>query len=609
MKDRIRLFVVNWLFWYLLFVAARIAFLLYQFRLSSQLTAGTIAGTFIHGFFLDLSMASYLMIVPAIIILISCFTSFRLLPLILKIYTLIGLVISVSIILIDMVLYSFWGFRLDTTPLFYMGNLEAMTASVSIWTFIGGIAGILLITILIFRLYKYLINRFRFPFTANMTSSAGILLLSALVAAGIRGGVGIGAVSIGWAYFSQNTFANHAAINAVWNVAFSLTEKNDLTRKYEIFDNTEAAAVCDSIFAGRGTTSPVLNNTHPNIILIIVESFTAKVIGAQGGDKGITPAFDSLVHEGILFDQVYAASDRTDKGLAAVLAGYPSLPGSSPLKFPQKTDNIPSFPKYLAQRGYKNTFYYGGSLDFANYRSFLVQAGFSKLVTKDDFDASTFGTKWGAWDHLVFQRLLSDTPDADSNFFKTILTLTSHEPFAIPTPPLKKGNDTETLYINSLHYTDASIGNFIREAKKRKWWKNTLVIITADHGSMMPGHDGVTDLPKYHIPLLLTGGAVSVKDTTIHTVCGQTDIASTILEQLGIPGKDFPFSKNILTTYPIPGAFFTYSGGTGYYDGKELIIYNTAAMEFNEQNNPSQAPGQRISKAILQHLYDDFSKR
>jgi len=609
MKDRIRLFVLNWLFWYLLFVVARIAFLLYQFRLASLLTAGTIAGTFIHGFFLDLSMASYFMIIPALLILISGFTRFRLLPVILKIYTLIGLVISVSIILIDMVLYSFWGFRLDTTPLFYMGNMQAMTASVSIWMFILGILGIIIVVYALFRIYSLILRKFRFPLPVKPISSLPVILLTGLVAIGVRGGIGVGAVSIGWAYFSQNTFANHAAINAVWNVAFSLTEKNDLNRKYEIYDKTEAATVCDSIFNQQGTTIPLLNSTHPNIILVIVESFTAKAIGSLGGVQGITPAFDSLTHEGILFDHVYASSDRTDKGLAAVLAGYPSLPGSSPLKFPQKTDNIPSFPRYLAQEGYQNTFYYGGSIDFANYRSFLVQAGFRRFITREDFDASTFGTKWGAWDHLVFERLLADTPDSDSNFFKTILTLTSHEPFAIPVPPLMKGSDTETLYLNSLHYTDASIGKFVGAAKKHKWWKNTLIIITADHGSMMPGHDGVTDLPKYHIPLLLTGGAVSVKDTIIHTVCGQTDIARTLLEQLGIPGKDFPFSKNILTTDPVAGAFFTYSGGTGYYDGRELLIYNTAAKEFSEKNTPSRSQGQRISKAILQHLYDDFSKR
>jgi phosphoglycerol transferase MdoB-like AlkP superfamily enzyme len=609
MKDRIRLFVINWLFWYLLFIVARIAFLLYQFRLTSQLTPATIAGTFIHGFFLDLSMASYLMVVPAILILLSTLFNFRLLPVFLKTYTFAGLLISVSIILIDMVLYSFWEFRLDTTPLFYMGNLQAMTASVSIWLFILGILGILIVTIALYRVYLMILRKFRFSFQAKIISTLPIILLTGLVAFGIRGGIGVGAVSIGWAYFSQNTFANHAAINPVWNVAFSLTEKDDLNRKYEIFDNQEATVICDSLYSDHGQTRLILRNQHPNIILVIVESFTAKAIGALGGVDDITPKFDSLVHEGILFDHVYAASDRTDKGLAAVLAGYPSLPGSSPLKFPQKTDNIPSFPRYLTRRGYANTFYYGGSLDFANYRSFLVQAGFKKLVTRDDFDASTFGTKWGAWDHLVFKRLLDDTPDADSNFFKTILTLTSHEPFAIPVPPLKNGTDKETLYLNSLHYTDNCIGSFIAEAKKRSWWQNTLIVITADHGSMMPGHDGVTDLPKYHIPVLLTGGALSVKDTIIHTVCGQTDIARTLLEQLGISGKDFPFSRNILTSAPTAGAFFTYSGGTGYYDGKELCIYNTAAKEFSEADKISQASQQRIAKAILQHLYDDFSKR
>lgn len=609
MKDRIRLFLVNWLFWYLLFVVARIAFMAYHFRLTSGLSVGTILGTFIHGFFLDLSMTSYLMVVPALLILISVFVKFRALPLLLRIYTFLGLAISVTVILVDMVLYSFWGFRLDTTPLFYMGNLEAMTASVSIWVFISGIAAIIILTVAIYKLYAAWIGKFRFPMTPGLKSVPVLLLLTGLVALGIRGGVGIGAVSIGWAYFSQNTFANHAAINPVWNVAFSLTEKDDLNRKYQILDKTEAAHICDSVYSSRGETKIILNQQRPNVILIIVESFTAKAIGSLGGLPDITPRFDSLMHEGILFDHVYASSDRTDKGLAAVLAGYPSLPGSSPLKFPQKTDNIPSFSKYMADSGYHNSFYYGGSLDFANYRSFLVQAGFRKLVTKDDFDASTFGTKWGAWDHIVFQKVLNDTPDTDTKFFKTILTLTSHEPFAIPVAPMKQGTDKETLYLNSLHYTDACIGDFISQARKRNWWKNTLIIITADHGSMMPGQSGVNDLDKYHIPLLLTGGALNVKDTVIHNVCGQTDIAATLMAQLGLPDKNFPFSKNLLVKSPVEGAFFTYSGGMGFYNGKTLSTYNTNAGDFNEPDDPEQMQAQRTAKAILQHLYDDFSKR
>lgn len=609
MKERIRLFIVNWLFWYLLFMVARIAFLVFHFRLSASLSAETLAATFIHGFFLDVSMASYLSAIPAVLILVSAFIRFRLLPVLLKIYTSIGLLLIVTLIVTDLVLYSFWGFRLDTTPFFYMGNFEAMTASVSIWLFILGIAVILVFTSGLYKLYLMILKRFRFPFQRNLGSSMVILLLSALLAAGMRGGVGIGAVSVGWAYFSQNTFANHAAINPVWNFAFSLTEKTDLNRKYEIIDKHLAATVCDSIFNNSGPTIPILNIPQPNIILVIVESFSAKAIASLGGVPGITPCFDSIVHDGILFDRIYASSDRTDKGLAAILAGYPSLPGSSPLKYPQKTDNIPSFPTYLAGQGYKNSFYYGGSIDFANYRSFLVQSGFSTFITREDFDAETFGTKWGAWDHLVFEKLLSDTPDHDHGFFKTILTLTSHSPYAIPVAPLRKGNDNETMCLNSLHYTDACIGDFISAARKRAWWKNTLIIITADHGSMLPGHTGVTDLATYHIPLLFTGGAVKVRDTIIHTVCSQTDIARTLLEQLNISGSEFLFSKNLFTKDPAPGAFFTFNGGMGYYNGNQLSTYNTASLSFNEVGDASLNAQQRIARSILQHLYDDFIKR
>ncbi|HOW31120.1 MAG TPA: sulfatase-like hydrolase/transferase, partial [Bacteroidales bacterium] len=180
---------------------------------------------------------------------------------------------------------------------------------------------------------------------------------------------------------------------------------------------------------------------------------------------------------------------------------------------------------------------------------------------------------------------------------------------AIPVKPLKEGHDSETLYLNSLHYTDACIGDFIDQARKKSWWKNTLVVITADHGSMMPGNSGVEDLQKYHIPMLMLGGALSTTDTVIHTVTGQTNIAATILAQYGLSTSGFPFSTNILTRQPVPGAFFTYSGGAGYYDGQTLCIYNTMASKFNDNSPGEQLHRQRIAKAMLQHLYDDFSRR
>jgi phosphoglycerol transferase MdoB-like AlkP superfamily enzyme len=381
-----------------------------------------------------------------------------------------------------------------------------------------------------------------------------------------------------------------------------------LETKYIYYSPEEMKRLVNPLLAKEGKTIHLLNTDRPNIIVIIVESLTAKAVGVTGGRIGITPCLDSLSHEGILFDHVLASADRTDKGLAAVIAGYYSLPGSSPLKFQKNTEKLAFLPASLNKAGYHSSFFYGGTLEFANYRSFLVQAGYKKFISDIDFSPDELVSKWGAWDHVVLNRFIKETPSMENRFFSTILTLTSHEPFVIPIPALLPGKDVDSKFLNAIHYTDQSIGNFIRQAKKRDWWKNTLVVIIADHGSKLPGNSGFEDYDRQHIPRLWIGGAIATKDTVIHSVCSQVDLASTLLNQLSIDDSKFLFSKNILSTHPQNFAFFTFNEGFGFRSEKDNLIYNTVTNTYSRAiiDNPNI---KEQAKAYLQLLYSDFFRR
>ncbi|MFA5970970.1 MAG: sulfatase-like hydrolase/transferase [Lentimicrobiaceae bacterium] len=606
MKKRISVFLLYLVYWYFLFVLARVAFLITYFEKTMQLSVSEIISTFIYGFKLDMAIAAYIAILPSLTLTLTSFFKSNFTKYFYHIYTATALFFSSLIILGDLFMYRHWGFRLDATPLFYMTNLKAMTASVSTFTVIEGILGVLIVTGVLFYVYFKLFNK-RLA-SLQKSSKAVLILLPASLLLGIvmRGGLGISSLSTSSAYFSKNQFANHAAINPIWNVGFSITESGDLHKKYVFYSDSEMEKFLAPLKSGNGTTLNLLNTDRPNIILFITESLTAKALEATGGRPGIMPELNKLVKEGVLFNDVYAASDRTDKGMAAVLAGYPSLPGSSPLKYQKLTQKLAFIPQKLKAAGYRNEFFYGGTLVFANYQAFLVQAGFDKMVSDKDFPAADLKSKWGAFDHVVFNKCLADTPDNDTKFFKTILTLTSHEPFETPVPVVFKGDDDDTKYLNSLHYTDASIGNFIKEAKTRKWWKNTLVIIIADHGSARPGNSETWEKSKYHIPMIWLGGALNVQDTVISNMAAQTDVAATLLAQLKIKADDFRFSKNILTSDYIPYSFFTFSGGFGFQKPDDLLIYNTITNTYNEPAPKSDSINEKQGKAYLQSVYTDF---
>lgn len=606
MKKRIVIFFLYLLFWYTLFVLDRIFFLLIYFQNSIQLTVLEIFKTFLYGFKLDIAIASYVVFIPSFLLTLTSFTETKILKYFYNIYTILLLLVFTAIVLGDLFMYRHWGFRMDGTPLFYMTNLKAMTASVSTFTVIGGVFGMFILTLLLYISYLKLFMPLFTSIEKSKKAFFSLLPLTLLLVVIMRGGIGIASLTTSTAYFSKSQFANHAAINPVWNVGFSLSESSDLKRKYIYFNDLEMAKILAPLQPKKEKNIQLLNTNRPNIILFIAESLTAKALQATGGKKGIMPELNALVKEGVLFDHIYAAGDRTDRGIAAVLAGYPPLPGSTPLKYQKLTEKLAFIPGELNKAGYRSEFYYGGTLDFANYRSFLVQAGFDKMVSDKDFAPEDLKSKWGAFDHVVFNRCLGETPDNDTKFFKTILTLTSHEPFETPVPVVFKGDDEESKYLNSLHYTDRSIGEFIKEAKNRKWWANTLVIIIADHGSRLPGNSEIEDKEKYHIPMIWLGGALKVNDTIIKNLASQTDLASTLLHQLHLNADAFKFSKNILTTSYIPYSYFSFNNGFGFQKNGNLFIYNTLTNKYTNSDSGLDTISEKEGKAYLQSLYLDF---
>jgi phosphoglycerol transferase MdoB-like AlkP superfamily enzyme len=290
----------------------------------------------------------------------------------------------------------------------------------------------------------------------------------------------------------------------------------------------------------------IINTDKPNVVIIILESFTSKIIGVLGGRPEVTPNFNKLSHEGILFDNFYASGDRSDKGIVAILSGYPAQPTSSIIKFPQKTQNLPYLSHTLAKMDYSTNFYYGGDINFANMRSYFANGGFN-TVTKNDFNKSDCNSKWGVHDHIMFNKLLDDIDKENQKFFKVFFTLSSHEPFDVPMKTVINGDDEDNKFLNSAYYTDSCIGNFFENAQKRAWWKNTIFILVADHGVRLPDNTAINSVLKFKIPMLFLGGALKKQDTVIHTYGSQIDIPKTLLTQMGIKNDKYRFSKNLLS--------------------------------------------------------------
>jgi phosphoglycerol transferase MdoB-like AlkP superfamily enzyme len=602
MKHRILLLLKIFLAVFLFSVFSRVFFLLYNWSLTKE--AGSEAFlTFWHGLRLDISVTSYLIALPILIVLISSIFKRDLYTTFIKWYLLIVLIILSFVLVVDLELYKFWGFRLDTTSALYLKTPKEALASVSVWIILRQFIIAVIVFFVSFKLFKRIIRKedtYKFSY---IEIGVYALLLASLIIP-IRGGVGIAPINAGSAYFSQNAFVNHASINVYWNLGNSLSN-NSKKSQYKFFEESEALKYAQP-YLNNGDTEGLmlLKEKRPNIILIMLESFTANVVEPLGGLRGITPNLNKLSKEGIFFTHMYCSADRSEKGLVSILSGFPAQPSFSVIKDAAVTQSFPKIPLDLKKLGYNSAFYYGGDLNFANMKSYLITAGFSEFVSQDDFPPSTYNSKWGAHDEVVFQRLLTDLDKAQTPFFKMLFTLSSHEPFEVPLQKIS-GDDELHKFLNSVYYTDSCLGKFIQAAKNKKWWSNTLIIMVADHGIRWPDNLKAHEPAKFHIPMLWLGGAI---DTTmqVNKIVSQVDIAVSLLNQLGVKGEKYKYSRNVFGNTPKTGAFYVYNNGIGMINDTMKLVYDFEMKAVLKKQGKISNDFIKTSKAYIQEVYNDI---
>jgi phosphoglycerol transferase MdoB-like AlkP superfamily enzyme len=607
MRERLRLFGYFAIFWLSFQVVIRIVFLLYNHALSSDLTTSEIMLVFAHGLKMDASMTGYFLALTGLMLSASVFTGSKWLFGTFNVLMIFMLILSSIIVMVDIELYRHWGFRMNTTPLFYVGSeaIGSVETLVVIKLLTIGVALFSLSTI-IYR--NFLAKRLLQLRVAESKTVVPVLILTGLMFIPIRGSFTVAPMNTGFVYFHKTKpFANHSAINVVWNFLYSVKKGANVEYSENFFDKQKSQNIFNDLHSEADSTTALFNTPRPNIILFILESFTADVIEPLGGVKGVTPNINRYCSEGILFDNFYSSGDRTDKGLISILSGYPAQPTTSIIKSPSKTQRLPYLNRHVRSLGYKTSFVYGGDIDFANFRSYLTGCLFDNTTTEDDFPDSTNVSKWGVHDHYVLERAFAETDTTTTPFFKVILTLSSHEPFDVPAISEFSGKTEASMFLNSCHYTDKSIGTFIEKAKQTDWWKNTVVVFVADHGHRLPNNHDMKDKEKFRIPFLMIGGAIR-QDTVIHTLGSHTDIANTLLAQIGKPSKEFKFSKNLMASDVKPFAAYFFNDGFGFITPSAYVVHDNIGKQFIRSSGATQQVLD-AGKAYQQVLYSDYNKK
>ncbi|MBG0860485.1 MAG: LTA synthase family protein [Bacteroidales bacterium] len=612
MKKRLIAVVVYSLYWLVFFFTARLFFIITHFGESVRSGTGELLGTFSHGIKLDISAIAYILILPVLLLITGILYKGRWWQVFVKWYTYLLIILCSIIVVTDTILYTYWGFRMDVTALIYMKTPEEAIASVSLLLVAATFFGIIVFSALFIFIYRKLVERFFNGFQNIrpwLPSVIFFLILWASLIIPVRGGVGIAPINAGSVYFSKNMFINHTSINVAWNLFASVVNQKPVSNPYYYSDPGTAKNLIDSLTRKTFPTVRVLNNQRPNILIIVLESFGSPMIGPLGGDTLTTPCFNRYVDDGILFTNFYSSGFRTDKAMPAILNGYPAQPVASIMKEPKKTQSLPGIVKVFNELGYRSSFWYGGEIDFANFNSFIINSGFSQIMTKENFshEKKNF-SNWGVHDHIFFNTLRDSMEKVSEPFLNVVLTLSSHEPFEIPMSPVFKGNDVVTKFRNSIYYTDNALGSFLDWASKKEWWDNTLVILLADHYRRHSSEVQAYTEDIFKIPMLWFGGAVSIRGMRVKKFGSQVDLPLTLLHQLDLDG-DYPFGKDMFSEQSCSFSFYTFNEGFGFITDSSKYIYDHKLGKpvLEEGRDPEWAG--KLGKAYLQVLFDDFLKR
>lgn len=578
--------------------------MLYHFEQSAPLAFREWIGIFANGIRMDLSFTGYILLLSGVFIALLFFTS-KGTYLFFKYFTLILLVIFTLILAGDMELYRNWGYRIDATPLFYLKTPGEAFASIKIWLILVLLILSFLIILVSIKLYLKLV--LKTPLLKGKWWMVPIFLfLSATMIIPIRGGFGVAPMNPGKVYFSHNVFSNHAALNGLWNMIYGMTMLESMSKRYPDYLSAEEADSFYNSLDIRNDKAPhILKTSRPNIIILMLESFTSKIIESLGGLEGVAPNLNKLTKQGLLFTNIYASGDRSDKGLVSILSGFPAQSTQSIILYPPKSVKLPTISEMLDSAGYNTFFYYGGDPDFANIRSYLYSAKFRNFTTLADFPNSQNFGKWGVPDQFVFQRLLTDLEEAKSPFFTLLFTLSSHEPFEFPEESAFQGSDEESRFLSSVQYTDRWLGWFFNEAEKKSWYDSTLFIVIADHGHRLPGGNKNYESKKYAIPLLFVGGALDTLGV-VSQVGSQIDLARTLLYQLDIDANKFTFSRNLLSQSRKQFAYYTFNDGFGFVTDSCLFIWDHTGQAAIH-DNCSEA-NKKNAFSYFRYYYDYFLK-
>jgi len=549
------LFVKHYIYWFLFFAFNRFVFIIYNYHEWQGNSIAEVFYSFISALHLDLSMTSYFMTVTFIFFLIYSIARWKLLFQMNSWLNYFFIVCTIIAYGFEIPIYDEWHTKLSKKAVLYLQHPTEVYNSATGKEFFGGIFLIVAFSIFSIWAYKKLTGtNYTLQKIYWKIPVLGIVFFPFILVVGIRGGLQQIPIQQSEAYYSKSNFLNLASVNSLWNLSSSFIENRfeNGTNPYTLYDDSTAKAIVKDLFKVENDSFPeVLTTKNPNVVLVILESWSADLLKSLGGFDSVAPNMESMIKDGIEFTNFYSSGTLSDQGHCSLLSAFPSQPCVVIMRQPDKFQKLPSIVSHFKKRGYYTAYYFGGQLEYGNIKGYIYFNQYDHIIEGKDFDKKLPMGKLGYHDEFLFDKVLKDLNSFKEPFFTTAFTMSSHSPYDYPgeTKYFDWGGD-ENMYVNGAHYSDLCIGDFIRKAKQQPWYKNTLFIFSSDHSHNSPKHNDFYDPKNRKIVGFMYGDVIKpqYRGMKVSKMGNHNDIANTLLNQLGGDVKPFVWSKNLLNS-------------------------------------------------------------
>ncbi|MGO4866430.1 LTA synthase family protein [Flavobacterium sp. W21_SRS_FM7] len=427
------------------------------------------------------------------------------------------------------------------------------------------------------------------------------------------------------AIFSTDQLTNNLGLNSLYTVGFalySIKNEGDAAKMYGKMDANEAISRVKKYMnvPEADFTNPDLPLMHVqksdstiarpyNVVIFLQESLGAEYVGSLGG-LPLTPEFDKLTKEGLLFTNLYATGTRSVRGIEAVITGFLPSPSESVVKLSNSQTAFYTLAQNLKEKGYQTSFIYGGMANFDNMAAFFNGNGFSDIIDESDYknDKTAFKGTWGYSDEdLAVKANTYFKSKGNKPFFSLMFSTSNHEPFEFPDGRIELYDKQKNTVHNAMKYADFSIGKFFEMAKKESYFKNTIFLVIADHNTRTYGKN-LVPINKFHIPALLIGPNVP-KGVDYTKLCSQIDIAPTVLNFIGMDVQNPMPGRNLmkLPANTTGRAIMQFHNNNAFRVGNQVVILqpNKEPVQFEMKNDTVLTPvkvNSEMAKDALAHV-------